>query len=277
MDLSKISKVVSAKVLHKDLLGNTITEGDIVAIAYHNNMHYGLVYKTNDRFIYAYDKIQMENGRNINIGRGITGDKCIIIQKLVSDNIKDNMSAKVEENKIKEKEEIKKNSYKKVLFWWKDNKENKKGYMVYFIKDANKSTYTNLLSDVTTKYPNFEFFILDKYLNLKNISSIEKDNVKFFSKNNPVITWNEYIPDDDKTYFTLMNVPVEVFPKLDSIKLVISNQYADKQEHVNVYTDIDRYTKSIVKDIKGLEIPYKQYYTYRAVIRSDKLLEFLNY
>ena len=88
MDLSKVSNVIKAKNIQYDLLGNSISVGDIVAIAYHNNMYYGVVYEITDRFIRAYDKRLIDKGKNIQIGRGIIGKQCILIQKLLNQSFR---------------------------------------------------------------------------------------------------------------------------------------------------------------------------------------------
>lgn len=278
MNLNKLSKLTSAKTIPKDILGTAISEGDVVAIAYHNKLYYGLVYKVNDNFIYAYDKQKLDDNKNINIGRGITGEQCIVIQKLVSQDSIETMTSKIKENKDLEKIKNKETDYKKIFLWWKHKSDNKKGFMVCSIDSNSKTNYNNFLNNITSKYSEFEFYILNKNYNLLNLLTANKNEVKFISKSSSVVLWNE-TPKNEYNNFTSLNVPIEVEAGINTdsdykFKLFVSSYFKDEQK--NVWFCPKFGVKNIVEDIKGMEIKYHIYNTYRAVVDHYKLEDFLN-
>ncbi len=278
MDLNKLSKLTSAKTIHKDILGTAISEGDVVAIAYHNKLYYGLVYKVNDKFIYAYDKKKLDDNQNINIGRGISGEQCIVIQKLVSQDSIETMSSKIKENTALEKAKNKEADYKKMFLWWKHKTDNKKGFMVCNIDSSSKTNYNNFLNNITSKYSEFEFYILDKNYNLLNLLTANKNEVKFISRKTSFVFWNEN-PKNSYNNFTILNVPIEVEAGTNKdsnykFKLFVSPYCKDEQKNVLFYKTFG--VKNIIEDIKGMEIKYQMYTTYRAVIDHYKLEDFLN-
>lgn len=249
MDLSKVSNVIRAKNIIHDLLGNSISVGDIVAIAYHNNMYYGLVYEITDRFIRAYDKIQMDQGKNIQIGRGITGRQCILIQKLLNQDIKESIIKKKDENAQIDKLK-KKNTPKKIFLKWKDTTTNRVGFLIWK-SISSKEGYKEAIKRVKETYPNF---IFDVYSNSKDWISVDyalMSNIKFISMNSDFIG-NEYEHKNDyyEYSFSMLEVPIEIYDEGSKIKFRVFNSYKSNEPIF-----IQNYSTRVFEDNENLKKP----------------------
>lgn len=276
MDIAKISNVVKSKNIQYDLLGNAISVGDIVAIAYHNCMHYGLVYEVTNRFIRAYDKRAMDGGKNLQIGRGITGNQCILIQRLIDKDTSKAIEDKAEENAKIEKEK-KKNEYKKIFLKWTDNVRNITGFLIW-PSIGHKNGFKEAINNVKTEYPNFTFQVLNKAKQWESVDTILMSDIKIIPASKLFIG-NES-PSKWKEYFTLFKVPVEVQKDEGHIKTyfkyVVHPDYTDDTRFeisgwgINSFKNTENIEVPI-KSIASLEINMENNKSYSAELRFEDL------
>lgn len=276
MDLKKLTNTVKAKNVQYDILGNAISVGDIVAIAYHSYMYYGLVYEVTDRFVRAYDKRAMDKGKNIPIGRGIVGTQCIVIQRLVDKDVSQAIENKAEENAKIAKEE-KKNEYKKIFLKWTDNIRNITGFLIWSSM-GHKNGFKEAINNIKTEYPNFTFQVLNKAKKWESIDTILISNLKIipesklFVGSESMSRWKEY--------FTLFKVPIEVqkeqgYIKTD-FKYIIHPDYTDDTRFeitrwgINAFKNIENVERPI-KCVAGLELDMEQLKSYNAELRFEDL------
>lgn len=270
MDLKKISNVVKSKNIQYDLLGNAISVGDIIAIAYHNRMHYGLVYEVTDRFIRAYDKQQMDDGKNIQIGRGIVGEQCLVIQKLMNKDIVDNIIEIGEQNKEKAKQE-KKFTPKKIMLKWKDISNNTVGFLIW-PSISSKSGYVEAIAKAKEKYPNYEFQVLNKNKEWQSTDTILMSELKF------VGLYNTFYGTDnpnDWSGFTLFELPVEVRKNYNKLEFWTIPTFTEKNYNILNYRSkvFTRYKELSypIKCIADLQLDMEYIRDYNSFITFENL------
>jgi hypothetical protein len=235
MNISKISNIVKSKNVQYDILGNSIAVGDIVAIAYHNNLYYGIVYEVTDRFVRAYDKKALDNGNNIQIGRAIVGRQCIVIHKLIDTEIINSIVDKQNENDKKEKE-ARKAIPKKIFLKWFDKRSKQYGFLITTSKSSTNKSLYETLDIVTQQYPNMMFSILNKD---KEWINFDKDckaaEIKFVHYYKGVISNNFENPSSYHEDFGLLNVPIVVQKNRDQMQFFIIDSYTTPHSLYGTY------------------------------------------
>lgn len=267
MDVSKISNIVKSKNIQYDILGNAIAVGDIVAIAYHNTLYYGLVNEVTDRFVRAYDKKALDNGRNIQIGRGIIGKQCIVIQKLI-DKQDINMIIDKKNENIKKEKAAKKAIPKKILLKWFHKKNKQYGFLITTSKSTSNKSLYETLDIVSQQYPEMMFSILDKS---KNWIPFDKDckasEIKFMNYHKGVISYNFENPISYHDNFGILNIPIRIQKNNDDISYFIIDTYKTPHDIYGKYF-ASRLFKNIQKrddnTINNLELDLNYLKTYDA-------------
>lgn len=191
MDLTKIKGITKSTIIHADILNNTIGIGDLVAVAYNNTMHYGIVEKTDQKYLKILDKKCLDNGKNLQIGRAITGKQCLIINKEFDKSTKQYIKNKVEENTINNKKAKPKTKYK-VLFKYINFLDNSTGLLLAYNVEKNKTSLYNKIESINKKYNNnLKLYIYNIDENFIPVDTLYIKDIQFYSLKSYVFSYTE--------------------------------------------------------------------------------------
>lgn len=242
MDLRKIKSISTSEINHYDILGNIIGIGDIVAVAYRNKMYYGIVDKTNQKYLKILDKIQIDNGNNIQIGRGIVGENCLIINKEIDNSVKASIENKIEDNKNSIKKE--KSTYKILCNYFN---ESEKGIIILLV-EKNKNSIQNALNSFKSNFNNYNIKIYTKNKCFEYLEKLKISEIYFYSSSKYIFGWGEEYDLIDKY---LKNSMIEYIDN----KWYLSKDIIDIEEK-------EYFTDSFIYDneIKRYYLNFESYY-----------------